>query len=79
MWVKKITVLHKRNECIWCGSCVLLDKEHWTMDTSDGKACLKWSKRKWNTYMVGAVDEDMIDATHDAASACPVQIIKVSQ
>lgn len=78
MWVKKITVLHKRDECIWCNSCVILDQKHRTIDEEDGKSSLKWAVQKGKTYMVWVVDADEIDATQEAAKACPVQIIQVA-
>lgn len=78
MWLKKITVSHKREECIGCWSCVLLDPNNRTMNDDDGKATLRWSCRKGKQFMTWWVDEDDIYKTKEAADACPVNIIRVS-
>jgi ferredoxin len=78
MWLKKITVSHKREECIGCGSCVLLNPNNRTMDEDDGKATLRWSCQKWKQFMTGSVDEDDLEYTKQAADACPVNIIRIS-
>lgn len=77
MGIKKRTVLHKREECIGCNSCVIIDPKHRTMNDEDGKVCLKGAVQKGKTYMVSQVDEDEADTTREAAKACPVQIIQV--
>ena len=77
MWIKKITISHKREECIGCGSCVLIDPNNRTMNDDDGKATLRWSCRKGKQFMVWSVDEDEVSCTQEAAQACPVDIIKV--
>lgn len=76
--MNKITVIHKRNDCIGCGSCALIDPKHRTMNDEDGKSDLLGSCRKGNQMMVGKVDEDEITATKEAAKACPVDVIQVA-
>ncbi len=78
MWLKKITVSHKREECIGCNSCVILDPNNRTMNNEDGKVMLKWSCRKGKQFMTAWVDEDDINHTQQAADACPVNIIRIS-
>ena len=78
MWVKKIAIRHKRNECIGCWSCVLLAPHQWKMDENDGKATLCNSEWKGKQFMVAYVDEDEIAENKEAEIACPVRVIQVS-
>ncbi len=78
MGVKKITVSHKRNDCIGCGSCVLLAPNHWSMDSDDGKANLKCSKWNGKEFKVVKIDEDEIEENILAANACPIGIIRIN-
>lgn len=78
MWVTKKTIIHERNECIGCGSCVLIAPHQRHMNHDDGKSCLKGATRKGNKYMVGQIDEDDTDINREVADACPVSIIRVS-
>ncbi len=78
MGIKKITVSHKRNDCIGCGSCALLAPNQWSMNSEDGKADLKNSKYNGKEFKVAQVDEDEIEETISAADACPVRIIRVN-
>lgn len=77
MGVKKITVCHKRNDCIGCGSCVLYAPEQWSMNTKDGKSELKDAKWKGSQFMVATIDEHDFENNKKAAEACPVGIIRV--
>lgn len=78
MWVRTKTVIHKRDECIGCGSCVFIAPRQRHMDYSDGKASLAGAQWKGKQYMVAQVDEDSIPVNREAADACPVQIIRIS-
>lgn len=79
MGVRKITICHKRNDCIGCGSCVLYAPNRWSMDTKDGKSRLKNSEWKGNQFMVVKADEDEYEDNKKAADACPVGIIRVDE
>lgn len=79
MWVKKKTVMHERNECIWCGSCALIAPRQRAMSDEDGKACLTDAHRKGKQYMTAQIDEDDVSINQEAAEACPVRIIKISK
>lgn len=57
---------------------MILDPKHRTMDDSDGKSCLKGAIRKGKQYMISHVDADDIEATKEAAKACPVYVIEVA-
>ncbi|MEN8252743.1 MAG: ferredoxin, partial [Patescibacteria group bacterium] len=73
----KITVSHKRDDCIGCGACTMAAPEQWSMSEEDGKAVLAGAEEK-GEFMVAEIDEDALEANKEAADSCPVQIIKVS-
>lgn len=77
MGVKKVTVCHKRNDCIGCGSCVLYAPRQWSMSAEDGKSELKDASWKGEQFMVAKIDENDLEDNRKAASACPVGIIRV--
>jgi len=79
MGVRKITISHKRKDCIGCGSCALLAKHCWTMNKEDGKSDLKNAQWKGEDFMVTKIDEDELEDNKKAADACPVSIIRVSE
>jgi len=68
-------IIHERDKCIGCGSCVALCPKQWEMD-EDGKSKL-----------IGAVinpqtkNEELevtkIGCNQEAADSCPVQIIHI--
>lgn len=76
MGVKKITICHKRNDCIGCGSCEIFAPRYWSMSQTDGRADLKGSVDKGDFY-VAQVDEDDFTENKIAAISCPVQVIRV--
>ncbi len=78
MGIKKVTVSHKRNDCIGCGSCVLLAPNQWSMNLEDGKADLKNSTYSGREFKVAQVDEDEIEENISAADTCPVKIIRIN-
>ena len=67
-------IIHEREKCIGCGTCVAVCPDFWTMG-EDGKSSLKEAKDTGN----GVFELEIADAgcNKEAASACPVQIIKV--
>lgn len=77
MGTKKITVCHKRNDCIGCGSCALIAPDRWQMSVEDGKADLKEGVWKGDEFVVAKIDEDECDMNRQAADACPVGIIRL--
>ncbi len=78
MGTKKITISHKRNGCIGCGSCALLAKCNWKMNEHDGKSDLKGAVWHGDEFMVAQIDEDQLADNIKAADACPVNVIRVS-
>ncbi len=79
MGVRTFTISHKRNDCIGCGSCVLLAGHTWRMSKDDGKACLRGAQWKGKEFMVAQCDEEMRADNEAAAAACPVKIIRIAQ
>lgn len=71
----KVTQDH--NNCIGCGSCVVVCSKYWEMG-EDGKAFLKGAKKDPATGNFELELSD-IDCNKDAEYACPVQVIKVKQ
>ncbi len=80
MGVKKITICHKRDDCIGCGSCALIASHTWEMNKKDGKAVLKGAQWKGKEFMVAQIDDDddVLAANRQAADACPVRIIRIA-
>jgi ferredoxin len=77
MGTKKITMCHKRNDCIGCGSCVLLAPDRWQMNAEDGKADLKGGEWKGDEFVVAKIEEEEYAVNKDAADACPMDIIRL--
>ncbi len=75
MWIKKVTVRHKREDCIWCWSCALIAPRQRIMDHDDGKSTLVGAVQKGKQFVVWQIDEDDVMQNKEAAEACPVKII----
>lgn len=73
--MKKKKVIHFRDKCIGCNSCVEIAPQNWVMDPNDGKSRLIGSCKKGNAH-VGEVFDCDYEANKIAAAACPVNIIK---
>lgn len=71
-----VKILHQREKCIGCNSCVEHAPNNWSMSTSDGKSCLKNSKKKKEFY-ISEISPDEIEENERAARDCPVNIITV--
>ncbi len=69
-------VVHYRDACIGCNSCVEVASDSWDMSSEDGKANLKRSTRKKNTYVADISDVE-VEKNVEAAELCPMNIIRV--
>ncbi len=69
-------VVHYRDGCIGCNSCVEHAPEHWEMSTKDGKSDLLGAEDKRGTF-VKKINEVDKEANVLAAKDCPVSIIHV--
>jgi len=77
MGTKKITVCHKRKDCIGCGSCALLAPNRWTLNNEDGLSDLRGAEWHGDQFMVAEIDEHELEENVEAAKACPVNIIRI--
>lgn len=76
MGVKKITICHKRGDCIGCGSCALLARGTWSMNDTDGKADLLGGEWR-GKFVVSEIDPEEYEKNKQASEACPVGIIRI--
>ncbi len=74
--MKSHKVVHKREGCIGCNSCVTIAPQNWEMDKKSGKSRLINSKKKRDLY-VGEIFDCDVEANKKAEKACPMNIIKV--
>ena len=70
------TIVHFRDRCIGCNSCVELDPVHWKIKQKDGKAILQLAKKKGDNYILKLNQVELDDATL-ASHHCPVYCIKI--
>lgn len=77
MGIRRITICHKRNDCIGCGSCALLAPKSWKMNPDDGKSDLADAEWKGDDFMVSTIDPSEYEENKKAADACPVDIIRI--
>ncbi|MDP2750356.1 MAG: ferredoxin [Nanoarchaeota archaeon] len=68
-------IIHERERCIGCGSCISICPEHWEMG-DDGKSSLKGADKKGDIY---EKQVDDLACSEEAAEACPVTCIKVEK
>lgn len=72
-----MTLCHKRNDCIGCGSCAMIAPGRFAMNVLDGKADMREGKWHGDEFMVAKIDEDEYELDKQAADACPVGIIRL--
>lgn len=77
MGTNKITVCHKRNDCIGCGSCALVAPERFKMNPEDGKADMVGGEWKGDEFVVAKIEEEEYVASKKAADVCPMDIIRL--
>ena len=70
-------VLHYRDRCIGCNACVEIAPQTWRISKKDGKAVLLAGVLKKNVHQVTIHESDVEDNLR-AATACPVNIIKIN-
>ncbi len=70
-------IVHFRNGCIGCNSCVNIAPQSWMMDEKEGKAVLVGGEKKRDVYVAEAFDCDLEDNKR-AAAACPMRIIQIN-
>jgi ferredoxin len=70
-----IRVVQHRHKCIGCNACVEADPFRWRISRKDGKSVLIGGKEKKGWYSV-LVDDDEQNPLQQAATHCPVNIIR---
>ena len=70
-------IIHEREKCIGCNSCVAVCPEHFK-ENSDGKVDLKGAKlhEETNNY---EIEIEELDCLEEASSVCPVEIIRIDK
>lgn len=69
-------IIHLRENCIGCNTCIEYDPTHWKLDESDGKMTLVGGRKNGETYVLPITLVDL-EKAELAARDCPVKIIKV--
>ncbi|HIH15694.1 MAG: ferredoxin [archaeon GW2011_AR17] len=70
------TIIHFRDKCIGCNSCIEIAPEFWEMSKEDGKSKLKDSIDKKGIYQKKIHKIDL-DKNKEATESCPVNCIQV--
>lgn len=73
---KMAKIIHEREKCIGCGSCVALCPKHWEM-SEDGKSTLKNSIK--NSKGGYELEVTAVECSQEAVDSCPVQIIHIEK
>jgi len=71
-----IKIIHQRDKCIGCGTCVAVCPAFWQM-ADDGKASLKGAKDVGEGRF--ELDVENADCNKEAVTSCPIQIITVEE
>lgn len=74
--MKSRKVIHNRDKCIGCNSCICIAPQTWEMDEKTGQSKLIGGIKKNGVY-VGDILEPDVEANEQASLACPMNIIKV--
>jgi ferredoxin len=78
MGIKKITLTHKRKDCIGCGVCAQIAPDFWKMNDKDGKADLCGSEQK-GEYSLRKIDDVEKEKGKECSDACPMGIIRIEE
>ncbi len=70
-------IIHERDKCIGCGACASMCSQYWTMG-DDGKSDLKGAIQVSNSENY-ELELDSLICNNEAADACPVQCILISE
>lgn len=69
-------IIHFRQECIGCNSCVEYAKNYWKMNDEDGKSDLLGAEEK-NGVFIKNIEDFEIEDNEMAALGCPMKIIHI--
>lgn len=69
-------IIHYRDDCIGCNSCIEYAQQYWELDEEDGKSNLKQALEKKGVWQRDILDME-VPENLEAAHNCPMQIIKI--
>ena len=75
----KIKLIHLRNDCIGCNSCVEHSPSNWTISETDGKSSLIGSKKTKENIFIKEISEIEYEENKKAERDCPSRIIRVEK
>ena len=70
-------IIHRRNDCIGCNTCVEHAPHYWSIDDTDGKAVLLRSMKKKDLYIL-AIEMFEKKPNQIAADHCPARVITIT-
>lgn len=73
-----VKIVHYREKCIGCNSCVEIAPSFWRMSKEDGKSDLIGATQKKDVEILEISLAELSD-NEKAAKACPVNIIKIEK
>ena len=71
-------IVHYRNKCIGCNSCVEIAPSFWKMSELDGKSVLIGAIQKKEVEIL-EISLAELEENEKAAKDCPVNIIKIEK
>ena len=71
-----VKLIHIRERCIGCNSCVEHAPNYWRISETDGKSELIGGVRKGETF-VREITQIELEPNKKAEEDCPVRIIKI--
>ena len=73
----KIKIIHYRDKCIGCNTCIEHSPSNWEIDDNDGKSNLIGSKETKKGIFMKEIFESEFQENQYASEDCPVKIIKI--
>lgn len=73
-----VKIVHYRNKCIGCNSCVEIAPSFWKMSEIDGKSDLIGAIKKKDVEIL-EISLAEVEENEKAAKDCPVNIIKIEK
>ena len=69
-------IIHYRDKCIGCNSCVEHSSKDWKLNPIDGKVDLIDGKKTREGIFAKEIRDDEVGGNKQVAKDCPVNIIK---
>ncbi|MBD3319313.1 ferredoxin [Candidatus Woesearchaeota archaeon] len=71
-----VKIIHFRDKCIGCNSCVEQAPSQWSINVEDGKSDLSNAKKKKECFVTEISDVEL-EENERAAKDCPMKCIKI--